>query len=108
MDSDLTKLTPPINPDVGLDTIFEHFFRRLAAYRNTTELYALSEYNHSPDPESEKARRRDNFNQQVTAWAQTLLEQAWVVCKESGGGEGLQRLRSLLTDVLNRNTRRLP
>ncbi|KAH9952222.1 DUF726-domain-containing protein [Amylocystis lapponica] len=86
--SDLIKLTPPkeLDQDACL-TIFQHLFRRLAAYRNTVELYALAEYNLSISPEEMKACVRDEFGEEVNRWAHELLKHAWIACHEPGGGK---------------------
>ncbi|KAG7447934.1 DUF726-domain-containing protein [Guyanagaster necrorhizus] len=86
MSGNLAQLTPPKQlTQQERQTVFQHIFRRLAAYRNTAELYALTEYSLSSLPESTKSDRRNSFNKGLNAWAQQLLEHAWVVCGEPEG-----------------------
>lgn len=88
MSSDLAQLTPPKQlAQQERDTVFQHIFRRLAAYRNAAELYSLAEYSLSPLPEKVKSDRRDAFNKGLNTWAQQLLEHAWVACGEPDGGK---------------------
>ncbi|RDB21498.1 putative membrane protein C6F6.13c [Hypsizygus marmoreus] len=86
MTADLTKLVPPktlTHEDKA--TVFDHFFCRLASYRNTLELYSDAEYTMSSLPEERRARRRDQHQEEVARWAHSLVEKAWIVCKESEG-----------------------
>jgi hypothetical protein len=88
MAADLVQLTPPKElTERERDTVFQHFFRRLAAHRNTIELYAAAEFNLSTLQEVIKSRQRDEFNREINSWAQALLENAWIVCGAPGGGE---------------------
>jgi len=69
-------------------TAFLYIFRRLAAYRNTTELYALTE---AALLQSDTSGCYDDittleFSQALNTWGQSLLENAWVACQEPGGG----------------------
>ncbi|KAK0239980.1 DUF726-domain-containing protein [Armillaria nabsnona] len=86
MSSDLAQLTPPKQlTQQERETVFQHIFRRLAAYRNSAELYSLAEYSLSPLPEKVKSDRRNAFNKGLNTWAQQLLEHAWVACGEPDG-----------------------
>lgn len=65
-------------------TVFQYFFRRLAAYRNTIELYALTE-NALLQPSGSFDDSLE-FSQVLNAWGQSILENAWVACQAPGGG----------------------
>jgi hypothetical protein len=69
------------------EIIFQYLFRRLAAYRNTTELYALTEAAllRSSDNGSSDSKTFE-FSQALNAWGQSILENTWVTCQEPGGG----------------------
>lgn len=86
-ESDLTHLTPPKLNDLERHVFFQHFYHRLAAHRNTAELYAHAEYILSSLPEEQRFQIRCQFNQEQNRWAQELLENAWVACQEPGGGK---------------------
>ncbi|TFK42403.1 DUF726-domain-containing protein [Crucibulum laeve] len=74
----LEKITPPKElTERDKDTIFKHFFCRLAEYRNTCELYASLES--SMGMSSDENLRR-LLNKELNVWAQSLLEKAWIVC----------------------------
>lgn len=82
----LTKLTPPKDlTEKDRDTVFQHFFCRLASHRNSAELYANAEYGLSHLEEAKKLKLRDVFVSEINSWAKTLLEKAWIVCQEPGG-----------------------
>ena len=70
-------------------TIFGHLFRRLAAYRQSRELYALAEYGRSTGPESKRLALQNAFLREIDLWAQALLENAWFACQEPGGGRSI-------------------
>lgn len=92
----LTKLTPPKELSAkDKEAIFQHFFCRLAAYRNTVELYAATEYNLSLDPDTRKCRLKETFGKEVNDWAQGLLEKAWIVCQESDRGDSIAKAKLL-------------
>ncbi|THU87250.1 DUF726-domain-containing protein [Dendrothele bispora CBS 962.96] len=80
----LAEVTPPAQLTKS-DTrnVFEQLFRRLAAHRNTAELYALTEYNLSSLPEPKKAKRKEEFVRDLNKWAQDLLKTAWMVCGDA-------------------------
>lgn len=89
--ADLAKLTPPRDlSETDRQTLFEHLFRRLAAYRHSAELYArVEEYHHSPDAHANNEQAtvtREEFMREVDSWGQALLENAWFACQEPGGG----------------------
>ncbi|KAG1756608.1 DUF726-domain-containing protein [Suillus paluster] len=69
------------------ETVFLHFFRRLAAYRNTIELYALTEAALLQPSGRFNDSRTLEFSQALNTWGQSILKNAWVVCQEPGGGE---------------------
>ncbi|KAJ6623528.1 DUF726-domain-containing protein [Mycena sp. CBHHK59/15] len=84
--ADLTQLSPPKNlTDTERETIFNHFFCRLASFRNTAELYSNAEHSYSTLRPQTRLSYRDQFNQEIQVWAQRLLEQAWIVCGEPSG-----------------------
>lgn len=85
----LAKLTPAKDlTDEEKSTVFEHLYRRLAVFRNTAELYALTESSLSSLPEAQKTRRLEDFNRDLNRWAQTFLDHAFIVCEQPGGGTG--------------------
>ncbi|KAF5380860.1 hypothetical protein D9615_004046 [Tricholomella constricta] len=85
MSADLTNLIPPEHlSQQDRETVFDHLLCRLAAYRNTQELYAETEYSLSSLPDYEAAGRRDAFQQEIERWAQEILENAWIICHDSG------------------------
>jgi hypothetical protein len=86
MSSNLTDLTPPKLDHPERQAFFKHFYHRLAAHRNTAELYAHTEYILSSLPEEQKFQARYQFNQELNRWAQELLKNAWIACQEPGGG----------------------
>ncbi|KAF7973409.1 hypothetical protein HWV62_15207 [Athelia sp. TMB] len=86
--SDLTKLTPPPLPEAERRAFFEHFFRRLAAFRNTSALYAETECVLSSLPEAEAQQTRDEFKAAAQEWAQALLHNAWVACQLEEADKG--------------------
>lgn len=65
------------------DTVFQHLFRRLAAFRNTHEVYARMEYELSDSGTDAREIRRDQVIKSLNHWSQELLEKAWVVCRPS-------------------------
>ncbi|KAK7467244.1 hypothetical protein VKT23_004301 [Stygiomarasmius scandens] len=76
----LTEVTPPQLTESDRRNVFEQLFRRLAAHRNTAELYALTEYNLSTLVEPKKDKRKGDFVRDLNNWAQELLNTAWTVC----------------------------
>ena len=86
--SDLTKLTPPPLPEAERRAFFEHFFRRLAAFRNASALYAETECVLSSLPEAEAQQTRDEFKTAAQTWAQALLHNAWVACQLEEADKG--------------------
>lgn len=85
--SDFSKVTPPKElSSTEQSAIFQHIFRRLAASRNTAELYALAEYTLSNLTNEKKSLIHDAFVRDVNRWAQNLLQHAWLACDEPGGG----------------------
>ena len=74
----LDKITPPHDLDDGeRKPFFEHFFRRLAAYRNQAVLYSVLEVSLSATDPKELAAKQ--FESLINDWAQVLLENAWRV-----------------------------
>ncbi|KAG0699681.1 DUF726-domain-containing protein [Suillus ampliporus] len=69
------------------ETVFLYFFRRLAAYRNTIELYALTEAALLQPGGCFNDSRTLEFSQGLNTWGQSILNHAWVACQEPGGGE---------------------
>lgn len=86
--SDLSKLTPPVLDEGERSAFFQHFFRRLAAFRNASDLYAETESVLSPLPEEESQRNRDAFKEELNVWAQELLKNAWVACQLEEADKG--------------------
>jgi hypothetical protein len=87
MSSDLAQLTPPILDHAKREAFFQYFYHQLAVHRNTTELYASTEYILSPLPEKERSQTRHQFSHELNRWAQELLKNAWIACQEPGGGD---------------------
>ncbi|KAF8163488.1 DUF726-domain-containing protein [Crassisporium funariophilum] len=77
MATDLEKITPPKDlSEKDKAIVFQHFFCRLASYRNTAVLYAAIEHSLSDSNEWQ----REAFEEEINIWAQSLLEKAWIVC----------------------------
>ncbi|KAJ6547689.1 DUF726-domain-containing protein [Mycena capillaripes] len=84
--ADLTQLVPPKDlSDTDKQTVFRHFFCRLASFRNAAGLYSSLEHDLSSLKPEAKTARKEKFDQEVQLWAQKLLEQTWIVCGEPGG-----------------------
>lgn len=84
--ADLTQLAPP--SDIAVDdrrTVFEHIYRRLAARRNTFELWAAAE---TATTDADDASNEE-FIRAVDVWANELLENAWVACAVTEKGPRL-------------------
>ncbi|KAF7294835.1 hypothetical protein MIND_01021400 [Mycena indigotica] len=80
MDLDLSRLTPPQGlSEHERETIFTHLFRRLASFRNTLFLYSSQDQTLSPEA-------RHAHETSIQQWAQGLIEVAFVICGEPGGG----------------------
>ena len=87
-DSGLAQITPPkelLQHDS--DIIFEHFFRRLAAYRNTAVLFSELEANFSSASEKDTAKTKERSIEALNSWAQKLLEHAYLVCGQPEKGK---------------------
>ncbi|KAJ7172352.1 DUF726-domain-containing protein [Mycena filopes] len=85
--ADLTQLVPPKDlSETDKSSVFNHFFCRLASFRNTTELYSSLEHQLSTLKPQVKTARKAQFDREIQDWAQKLLEQTWIVCGEPGGG----------------------
>ncbi|CCM02098.1 uncharacterized protein FIBRA_04175 [Fibroporia radiculosa] len=83
---DLTQITPPKDlSDDERAAVFQHVMRRLAARRNTAELYALAEYNLSALSEARRENIRASFVRSMSDWCQELLKDVWLACGEPGG-----------------------
>ncbi|KAJ7219395.1 DUF726-domain-containing protein [Mycena pura] len=83
---DLAQLVPPSNlSQLDRETVFDHFFCRLASYRNTLLLYSNLEHSLSPLNPQLKDSKRDEFDAEIQVWAQKLLEHTWIICGEPGG-----------------------
>ncbi|TFY64872.1 hypothetical protein EVJ58_g2335 [Rhodofomes roseus] len=90
--SDLTKVTPPKElTEAEQHAIFQHVFRRLAAHRNTAELYAVAEYTFSTKSQEQKDYIRDSFLEHLDRWGQDLLKHVWYACQEPGPVPELSR-----------------
>jgi hypothetical protein len=95
--ADLTQLVPPKDlPDAVKETVFNHFAARLAAFRNTAQLYSSLEQDLSSLRPLTKKARKVKFDQEIQQWAQKLLEQTWLVCGEPGGGKFNRQMADLL------------
>ncbi|KAF9454668.1 DUF726-domain-containing protein [Macrolepiota fuliginosa MF-IS2] len=83
--TDLEKITPP--KELSADekrTVFEHFLRQLARFRNTHEIYALTECDLSKLAIDVKEKERDQILKALNQWAQDLVKNAWAACGQSG------------------------
>lgn len=88
MSSDLEKIAPPRELSAQEKAaVFEHFFHRLAQFRNNHEIYALTECSLSELAIDVKEQRRDQIITALNRWAQDLTEKAWVVCRQSEDGD---------------------
>lgn len=103
---DLTKITPPKElTDEERHTIFQHFFRRLASFRNTALLYASAEFSSARDsfPAGQREKILQSCTREVNTWARDLLRDAWAACAEPGGGVvTLLQINILTIDPLSR------
>lgn len=71
----LEKIAPPKDLTYSdQEALFQYIFRRLAAYRNAAELYALAENQLSTLPNDKKQRRRHTFSKALNEWAQELVD----------------------------------
>ncbi|KAG5647259.1 hypothetical protein DXG03_000794 [Asterophora parasitica] len=103
---DLTQLIPPDSlGEKDKAIVFDHLLCRLAVSRNTSELYADTEYALSTLPGNEAVRRRDEFENEIEHWAQGLLQHAWAVCHDS---EGDRPVLDKHKDTSIRNLPKLP
>ena len=76
----LDKITPPRDlDDDEKNSFFQHFFRRLAAYRNQAVLYSVLEVSMEATDPDELAAKHSEFEGLINNWAQGLLENAWRV-----------------------------
>jgi hypothetical protein len=83
--ADLNTVVPPAElSDLERLTIFQHFFRRLAAHRNQFELYALAETGYIQ--QEGRTGPQKAVLKELDHWAQQLLKDAFVACHEPGGG----------------------
>ncbi|KAJ3775427.1 DUF726-domain-containing protein [Lentinula raphanica] len=84
----LEKIAPPTDlTDSDQHTLFQYTFRRLAAYRNAAELYALAEYQLSALPEDKKQQVNDEFSTSLNKWAQDFANKTYMVCGQPDGDE---------------------
>lgn len=105
--SDLTQVTPPKElTETDRLTIFEHVFRRLAAYRNAAKFYAGAEYGLSTRPQEEKAQTKKQFLDELDSWAQELVQHVWFACQEPGGGKSFHPSHGIL--ILIRHVGNVP
>ncbi|KAL1743960.1 DUF726-domain-containing protein [Schizophyllum fasciatum] len=77
---DLSNFSSAELSEDELDNIFQHIFRRLAAYRNEALMYAELECMLASGSESTKSQRKDAFGDSIDRWAQTIVDQAWIAC----------------------------
>ncbi|KAF9053822.1 DUF726-domain-containing protein [Hymenopellis radicata] len=79
----LAQITPPKElTQTQRDTVFQHFFCRLASFRNTAILLSDIEFNLSSSPEQQKTKTKEQFGEALNRWAQQLLQHAWLVCNQ--------------------------
>lgn len=84
MATDLQQMIPPKQLSIEeKDIVFRHFLHRLAAFRNTHEVYARMECELSDFAVDTKEARRKQVTEALNRWSQELLQKAWVVCKLS-------------------------
>jgi hypothetical protein len=77
-------IVPPTDlSEVDRYTVFQHFFRRLAAHRNQFELYALAETGYVQQEGGTGPQKA--VEQELDHWAQQLLNDAWAAFHEPGG-----------------------
>jgi hypothetical protein len=81
MDTDLEKITPPKHfSPAQKSLVFQHFYSKLARYRNTLLMYAVMECSMSEDAVHKAIARQRNEEKDIKDWAQALLAKAWIVC----------------------------
>ncbi|KAF5358195.1 hypothetical protein D9756_001400 [Leucocoprinus leucothites] len=84
MPTDIEKITPPRELTAQeKNTVFQHFFRRLAAFRNTYDIYARRECDNSEPSKGASEETRNEFIRSLNQWAQELTHKAWIVCRKS-------------------------
>ncbi|KAF9246296.1 DUF726-domain-containing protein [Melanogaster broomeanus] len=82
---DFAKVTPPRDlTEAERETVFLHFFRRLASHRNLAALYVETEDAILRASGDDTGSFKDDFNAALNQWAQDLLHNAWLVCQEPG------------------------
>ncbi|KAL1706918.1 DUF726-domain-containing protein [Schizophyllum commune] len=77
---DLTNFSSAELSEDELDNVFQHVFRRLAAYRNEALMYAELECMLASGSEDMKTKRKNAFSENIDKWAQTIVDQAWIAC----------------------------
>ena len=87
MATDLEKITPPKSlTDEQKGVVFQHFFRRLADYRNFAVLYGTLECSLAAGNDEDALKKQDEFESEISRWAQQLLEKAWIACNGDDTG----------------------
>jgi hypothetical protein len=88
MASDLEKITPPRDLTAQeKDVVFQYFYRRLASFRNTCDIYARRECDLSELAAETSEKRRDDIIGELNKWAKDLLQKAYIICEQPGDDE---------------------
>lgn len=87
MAAELAKITPPKDfPNEQRAAMFQHFYHKLAEYRNISELYSMLDSSLSPGEGDRGTTFQSEFESEINSWGQSLLEKAWIVCYGEGKG----------------------
>ena len=89
----LIKIIPPAALDEKQRlSMFNHIFRKVAAHRDKSELYA--ELGCDPSAVTgEEFHSTTAYKQEINLWASALLENAWAACQEPGGGQSGRHIK---------------
>ena len=86
--TDLTNVTTPKElSDEQCAAVLERLTRKLAGFRNQTEMYATAESWAIHNTESSQTQR--DFVIALNAWAQDTLKNIWLACREPGKGTSM-------------------
>ena len=96
---DLTQVAPPKKlTEEQCTAVLQRLERKLAGFRNTAELYAIAEAG-ADDSRKKSTESLDEFVQAMNDWAQQTLKNAWLACREPGGGMSVSTQQSRILDI---------
>ena len=95
---DLTQVAPPKElTEEQCTAELQRLERKLAGFRNTAELYAIAEA--GADDSRKSTESLDEFVRAMNDWAQQTLKNAWLACREPGGGMSISTQQSRILDI---------